>query len=71
MPSPSILDGWWIEGCIEGLTGWSIGSRGEDWLEQSGDSSDDTPSLYDKLERVIIPFITTTVIDSSTSCDTA
>jgi len=26
IPSLSILDGWWIEGCIEGFTGWSIGS---------------------------------------------
>ena len=22
----SMLDGWWVEGCIEGVTGWSIGS---------------------------------------------
>ncbi len=26
VPSLSVLDGWWIEGCIEGVTGWSIGS---------------------------------------------
>ena len=25
VPSLSVLDGWWIEGCIEGVTGWSIG----------------------------------------------
>ena len=25
VPSLSILDGWWIEGCIEGVTGWAIG----------------------------------------------
>ena len=24
VPSLSILDGWWIEGCIEGVTGWAI-----------------------------------------------
>ena len=24
VPSLSILDGWWIEGCIEGFTGWAI-----------------------------------------------
>lgn len=29
IPSLSILDGWWIEGCIEGLTGWSIGSASD------------------------------------------
>jgi starch phosphorylase len=27
VPSLSVLDGWWIEGCIEGVTGWSIGSK--------------------------------------------
>ena len=27
VPSLSILDGWWIEGCIEGVTGWAIGER--------------------------------------------
>src|SRR5207247_8061847 len=25
VPSLSILDGWWIEGCIEGVSGWAIG----------------------------------------------
>jgi len=27
VPSLSVLDGWWMEGHIEGTTGWSIGSR--------------------------------------------
>ena len=32
VPSLSVLDGWWIEGCIEGVTGWSIGEKGSsDW----------------------------------------
>ncbi len=54
VPSLSVLDGWWIEGHIEGVTGWAIGensrrtSKGE---ERNGDAN----SLYDKLERVIIP----------------
>jgi len=54
VPSLSILDGWWIEGCIEGLTGWSIEGRA-DGVKPSGDLSDDALSLYDKLERMIIP----------------
>ena len=29
VPSISILDGWWIEGCIEGTTGWSIDSTAQ------------------------------------------
>jgi glycogen phosphorylase len=50
VPSLSILDGWWIEGCIEGVTGWSI-----DHAEEGDGVSYDTNSLYDKLERVVIP----------------
>ena len=54
VPNLSVLDGWWIEGHIEGLTGWAIGekSRGEG---ESHSSSEDAASLYNKLERVIIP----------------
>jgi starch phosphorylase len=54
VPSLSVLDGWWIEGHIEGLTGWAIGARNRG--EGEGQSSaQDAASLYDKLERVIIP----------------
>jgi glycogen phosphorylase len=59
VPNLSVLDGWWIEGHIEGLTGWSIGeiSRGQ---REGRDDSLDAMSLYDKLEKVILPFSTTT-----------
>jgi glycogen phosphorylase len=50
VPSLSVLDGWWIEGHIEGVTGWSIGSA-----ESEGDQSKDAQDLYLKLERVILP----------------
>jgi starch phosphorylase len=50
VPSLSVLDGWWIEGCIEGLTGWSIGEGAS-----GDDRSQDATSLYDKLEHVILP----------------
>jgi starch phosphorylase len=40
VPSLSVPDGWWIEGCIEGVTGWSV---------------EDAASLYDKLERIVLP----------------
>ncbi|HET9106918.1 MAG TPA: alpha-glucan family phosphorylase [Steroidobacteraceae bacterium] len=40
VPSLSVPDGWWIEGCIEGVTGWSV---------------DDAASLYEKLERIVLP----------------
>ncbi|MGZ8210851.1 MAG: alpha-glucan family phosphorylase [Burkholderiales bacterium] len=39
----SMLDGWWVEGCIEGVTGWSI------------DDGTDARALYDKLEHIVLP----------------
>jgi len=53
VPSLSILDGWWIEGCIEGVTGWAIG-EGTDESAQDR-TPQDAASLYRKLEEVIIP----------------
>jgi starch phosphorylase len=54
VPSLSILDGWWIEGCIEGVTGWAIGanSRGVDMQETR---LHDAAALYEKLEQVVVP----------------
>jgi starch phosphorylase len=54
VPNFSILDGWWIEGHIEGVTGWAIGAESPDTSYGQGDW-DDALSLYDKLEKVIIP----------------
>jgi glycogen phosphorylase len=54
VPSLSVLDGWWIEGCIEGATGWSIGEDGRE-SASIDDSSRDAESLYDKLERTVLP----------------
>ncbi|MBM3858303.1 MAG: alpha-glucan family phosphorylase [Verrucomicrobia bacterium] len=52
VPSLSILDGWWIEGCIEGVTGWAIDST----APAGGDRTPhDAASLYDKLENVVLP----------------
>jgi len=51
----SILDGWWIEGHIEGFTGWSIGpSPTETKLSENMDTKD-ADDLYNKLEHIIIP----------------
>jgi len=57
VPSLSILDGWWVEGCIEGVTGWSIGEprRGDPGPESPVDNVVDAESLYTKLESVILP----------------
>ncbi len=54
VPSLSVLDGWWIEGCIEGVTGWSIGPADRKTAVVS-DHSQDALSLYDKLEQIILP----------------
>jgi starch phosphorylase len=51
VPSLSVLDGWWLEGCIEGVTGWAIG----DDAEEPGDPSQELDSLYNKLEHTILP----------------
>jgi starch phosphorylase len=47
VPSLSILDGWWIEGCIEGFTGWAI--------EDGADDVEEAASLYKKLETAVVP----------------
>jgi len=54
VPSLSVLDGWWIEGHIEGVTGWAIGEHRRE-NEESGNGSKDASSLYDKLEHIILP----------------
>jgi starch phosphorylase len=51
VPSLSVLDGWWPEGCEPGVTGWAIGDSGE------GPDQDerDLRSLYDVLEGEVLP----------------
>ncbi len=44
----SVLDGWWIEACLEGVTGWAVG--GDD-----GRHDDDAADLYQKLEQAVLP----------------
>jgi starch phosphorylase len=47
VPSLSILDGWWIEGCIEGFTGWAI--------EDGANDDEEANALYNKLESAVVP----------------
>ncbi len=56
IPSLSVLDGWWIEGCIEGVTGWAIDSfqKNESVVRDPRDYSHDASLLYDKLEKVTL-----------------
>jgi len=49
VPNLSVPDGWWLEGCIEGRTGWAVGG------EADADNARDAASLYDKLEHRVLP----------------
>lgn len=50
VPSLSVRDGWWVEGHFEGVTGWSIG-----YDEDPEEHAVELASLYEKLERIILP----------------
>jgi starch phosphorylase len=52
VPSLSVLDGWWLDGHVEGVTGWSIGRR--DGASEAADD-DDARHLYETLEQTILP----------------
>ena len=50
VPSLSVLDGWWVEGHYEGVTGWAVG------LEKNpADPGLEMVSMYEKLEKTILP----------------
>jgi starch phosphorylase len=53
VPQFSTLDGWWLEGCIENITGWAIGP--EKTKDEVSDDDIDKNDLYDKLENWIMP----------------
>ncbi|WP_129782016.1 alpha-glucan family phosphorylase [Peristeroidobacter soli] len=47
VPNLSVLDGWWVEGCIEGATGWAV--------QSTGVADNDAHSLYEKLQESVLP----------------
>ena len=56
VPNLSILDGWWVEGCIEGVTGWAIGDLDtHSELPDTERDAIDAGALYTKLEHTVIP----------------
>jgi glycogen phosphorylase len=60
VPSFSTLDGWWLEGYLEGLTGWAIGSADAGRHDPTKAATaranrEDAQDLYRKLERDIVP----------------
>ncbi len=46
----SVLDGWWVEACVEGVTGWAIGDD-----EDGGSDEEHAAALFAKLERTVLP----------------
>ncbi|MCD6734139.1 MAG: alpha-glucan family phosphorylase [Burkholderiaceae bacterium] len=55
VPQLSVLDGWWVEGCIENVTGWAIGDGNATNDSGIDERAFDAESLYNKLETVILP----------------
>jgi starch phosphorylase len=51
----SVLDGWWVEGCVEGVTGWAIGPSPKEKLDEAERRHREITELYNKLEYLIIP----------------
>ena len=51
VPSLSVLDGWWVEGFAEGLTGWKIDPPGTSGRGEGGAAA----ALYRELEESVIP----------------
>jgi starch phosphorylase len=62
VPSVSVLDGWWVEGHVEAVTGWAIGADlGAGSTQPIGDpqidadDGDDGDALYGVLEKAVAP----------------
>ena len=56
VPSLSVLDGWWVEGCVEGVTGWAIGEDGDrERLAPSALDALHADALYEKLDGAVMP----------------
>jgi len=54
VPSFGVLDGWWIEGHEEGITGWAIGPNHRAETD-SDERESDAAVLYEKLEGTVLP----------------
>jgi len=56
VPSLSVIDGWWVEGHIENVTGWAIGEDGDtNHLAAAVRDALHASALYDKLESHVLP----------------
>ena len=55
VPNLSTLDGWWVEGCILGVTGWAIGSDDGPATRGTRRAARDAAALLGALETEILP----------------
>ncbi len=56
VPSLSIIDGWWVEGHVEGVTGWAIGTdEAKGGTPSPGTNEEHAEALYQKLEHSVLP----------------
>jgi starch phosphorylase len=55
VPNLSVLDGWWVEGCVENVTGWAIGEQCPAEASPEERANCDAPALYAKLEKTLLP----------------
>src|SRR5262249_9608826 len=54
VPSLSVLDGWWLEGHLEGVTGWAFGHR-EPPADAARGDEEDAADLYRVLDEKVLP----------------
>ena len=54
VPSLSVLDGWWIEGHVEGVTGWAPAARRSEDAADGGEDDEDARGLYDLLAKEVM-----------------
>ena len=55
VPSVSLLDGWWIEGHLEGVTGWAPPEPPDGHIEGDRQDAADAEALYRLLEEKVLP----------------
>jgi glycogen phosphorylase len=55
VPSLSIRDGWWVEGCIEGITGWAVDGTADDGSSPEARDDAHAAALLDKLASTVLP----------------
>jgi len=51
----SVLDGWWIEGCMEGITGWAIGPPPGAPVTEEERRKSEVDDVFNKLKYLIAP----------------